>query len=551
LEAWLVGLAILFLLSLQVGAVSPVVLTNGLFFLCGTSGLWAVLRCRLPHGRWPRQFAWEVAMGLAVSLVMAAGITLPAMALGWEAAWHESSLASGDAFMLLLLLGIGPGYVVSRGGVRFWLAWDRLRRRRMLWAITHAHLTVVVLLILLVVGGGLLFSALSGGLAEPQPADLAASLTERLLQTMFPAIVLMFLLTAAALAALLPPSAIFSFLVARRTTRRIEDLAEAAEALSQGRYDTRVEPSGEDEVARLQSGFNTMAGELARTLGDLEAERDKVAALLQSRRELVAGVSHELRTPVTTVRATLESALDGQGEDLPAELRHDLEVVANEVLRLQRLIDDLFALSQAEAGGLHIDLRPVDAGPVVRRMVDALAPLAWASGRVEVVAELPAGLPPALADEARLEQILANLLRNAIRHTPPGGIVIAAGRAEPGAVLLEVRDTGEGIAQEDLPHIWERFYRGPQAPGRQRPGAGLGLALVKELAEAMGGSAGVESTVGQGSCFTVRLPIEQVPPPEQPDQKSAITRARELREKTAGREIDGGEIDTAKRTGRP
>ncbi|MEJ2212363.1 MAG: HAMP domain-containing protein, partial [Anaerolineae bacterium] len=278
LEAWLIGLAILFLLSLQVGAVSPVVLSNGLLFLCGTSGLWAVLRCRLPQGPWPRQFAWEVAVGLVMSLAMAAGIILPAMALGWEAAWHESSLAPSDAIMLFLLLGIGPGYVVSRGGVRLWLAWDRLRRRRLLWAITHAHLTVVVLLILLVVGGGLLISVLSGGLAEPPPAGLAASLTERLLQTFFPATVLMFFLTGAALVVLLPPSALFSFLVARRTTRRLEALAEAAEALSQGHYDTRVEPRGEDEVARLQAGFNTMAGELERSRGDLEAERDKVAA---------------------------------------------------------------------------------------------------------------------------------------------------------------------------------------------------------------------------------------------------------------------------------
>ena len=508
LEAWLAGLAILFLLSLQAGAVSPVVLTNGLLFLCGASGLWAVLRCRLPHGPWPRQFAWEVAMGLAVSLVMAAGMRLPAGALGWDAVWQESSIAP-SGFATLLLLGIGPGYVVARGGVRLWLAWDRLRRRRMLWAITHAHLTVVVLLIFLVAGGGLLISVLSGSFADPQPVGLVAFLTERLLHTLFPAIVLMFFLTAAALAVLLPPSAIFSYLVAQRTARRLEALAEAAEALSRGRYETRVEPAGEDEVARLQAGFNTMAGELARTLHDLEAERDKVAALLQSRRELVAGVSHELRTPVSTVRATLESALDSQAVALPQGLRHDLEAVNNEVLRLQHLINDLFILSQAEAGGLHIDCRPVDAGPVVQRMVDALAPLAWASGRVEVVAELPAGLPLAHADEARLEQILANLLRNAIRHTPPGGIVAAAARAGADALVLEVRDTGEGIAPDDLPHIWERFYRGQQQPGGPRPGAGLGLALVKELAEAMGGSVGVESAVGRGSRFTVRLPRAQ------------------------------------------
>jgi len=243
---------------------------------------------------------------------------------------------------------------------------------------------------------------------------------------------------------------------------------------------------------------------LARTLRDLQAERDKVAALLQSRRELVASVSHELRTPVATARATLESALGRPAEGMPEPLRHDLEVVEREILRLQRLIDDLFTLSQSDAGGLRIECQATSVGPVVQRMVDALAPLAWASGRVELVAELPADLPPARADEARLEQSLTNLVRNAIRHTPPGGIVAVGAWAERDRVVVEVRDTGEGIAPADLPHIWERYYQGESTRGSG--GAGLGLALVKELTEAMDGSVAVQSEVGHGSRFTVRLP---------------------------------------------
>jgi signal transduction histidine kinase len=506
LESWLIGLAILFLLSRQVGAVSSPVLANGLLFLCGTCGLWSVLRSRLPHGGWLRQGVWELGVGLGLGLVMVAGIGVVALLLGWEGAWFTSTLRQ-TSIALLLLFATGPGYVAARLGVRLWLAWDGLRRRRMLWALTHAQLTVVVLVILLVAGSALLATVLGESFTQPQPAGLGASLTERLLHTVFPATVAVLLMTGAALAALLPPSAIFSFLVARRTTRRLEGLAEAAEAPRRGQYDARVEPAGEDEVAQLQAGFNLMAGELARTLQDLEAERDKVASLLQSRRELVAGVSHELRTPVATVRATLDSALSGQGEALPAGLQHDLKVVSNEVLRLQRLIDDLFTQSQADASALRIEPEAVDVVPVIQRSVDALAPLAWASSRVEVVADLPPSLPAACADGVRVKQILANLLRNAIRHTPPGGIVAVSARAVPGAVLLEVRDTGEGIAPADLPCIWERFYRGQKQPTEDRPGAGLGLALVKELAEAMGGTVAVESTVGEGSRFTVRLPI--------------------------------------------
>jgi signal transduction histidine kinase len=136
--------------------------------------------------------------------------------------------------------------------------------------------------------------------------------------------------------------------------------------------------------------------------------------------------------------------------------------------------------------------------------VETTAPLAWGQRRVQVLAEVAPNLPPAQADTQRLEQIVSNLLGNAVRHTPPGGLVAAVVAAEPDAVLLEVRDTGEGIAPEDLPHVFERFYRGQY--GDARTGAGLGLALTKELAEAMGGSVAAASTLGAGSCFAVRLP---------------------------------------------
>jgi signal transduction histidine kinase len=139
-------------------------------------------------------------------------------------------------------------------------------------------------------------------------------------------------------------------------------------------------------------------------------------------------------------------------------------------------------------------------------MVDAVARLSWESGRVEVVANLPAGLPLVCADEARLAQVLTNLLRNGIRYTPPGGIVAVMAAAEEGAVRTEVRDTGEGIAAGDLPRIWERFCRGKNDQRRSAGGAGLGLALVKELTEAMGGTVAVQSAIGGGTCFTVRLP---------------------------------------------
>jgi signal transduction histidine kinase len=507
LEVWLVGMAILFFLSRQVGYASPFVLSNGTLFLCGTCGLWAVLRIRLPHGRWLRQGVWEAAVGGLLSLVMVVGIRVPAHQLGWEAVWYQSSMGS-LTHVSLLLLCTGPGYIIARIGVRLWLLWDRMRRQRMLWALTHAHLTVVAAVTILSALVVFLLSPYSRAetFIQPSAAGALNSLTERLLHTVFPGLSLVVLMTALLLVALLPPSAMFSFLVARQTTRRLEALAAAARSFREGRYDSRVTIIGEDEVAQLQSDFNTMARDLEQTLRDLQIQRDMVSRLLESRRRLIANVSHELRTPVATIRATLESSLHRGPETLPGALRHDLEVMESEIFRLQGLLDDLFALARADAEGLALACRPIDAVPVIQQMVDALAGLAWNSGRVEVVAELPAALPLVYADEARLAQILSNLLRNGIRHTPPGGIVAVMAAAEQEAVRIEVRDTGEGIDGQDLPHIWERFYRGGAPDQAENGGAGLGLALVKELTERMGGTVGVESTLGQGSCFTIRLP---------------------------------------------
>jgi signal transduction histidine kinase len=178
----------------------------------------------------------------------------------------------------------------------------------------------------------------------------------------------------------------------------------------------------------------------------------------------------------------------------------------SEILHLQRMLDDLFTLSKVEVEALPLNLQPVMLAAVVRQRLAALAPLAWGRECTKLVARMPEGLPPICADKDRLDQILTNLLRNALRHTPPGGIVVVRAEAEADRVRLDVCDTGEGIAPEELAHVWERFYRGEKARAQDRHGAGLGLALVKELTEAMGGTVNVQSVVGEGSCFTIWLP---------------------------------------------
>ncbi len=498
--------ALMLVLSLgtSIGAVVP-----SLLVLAGPCCLgWGAARLRRPAGRWWRQALSEV--GVAGGLgVLYGGIilvlVLPAMAvvpLLVKSIFNQSfvttletNFADGEWLRLFRMAVVDIGMIVFglflclRIGVRLIAFWNRLRRTRMRWALTHAHLLVALM------GAGLI-SALVVLL------DVTTSRGSSVLVLLF----LLLILTCIGLGIVLPPSAVFSYFFARRMTRRIESLAKAASALRAGDYSIRIPVQGEDEIARLQTDFNAMAGALERARRDLQAERDNVETLLKARRELIASVSHELRTPVATLRGYLESTRVHWDEAPPPTLQHDLLVMEQETIRLQALINDLFTLARAEVGRLEMRCLPTDVGMVARRVVETMAPLAWQSGRVDVVADIAQDTPSAQADGIRLEQVLHNLVHNAVRHTPPGGIVAIMAQADPDAVLLQVRDTGEGIDPADLSRIWERFYRTERAREHPASGTGLGLALVKELVEAMGGSVSVESVLGEGSCFTIRLP---------------------------------------------
>jgi signal transduction histidine kinase len=506
-ETWVLCLLLLWAVAAMMPGLARYATTNGLLFLLGVCGMWCVLRTRLPTGGWVRQTTSEAVVASLLGAVMVAGLLAPAQLSPWWQARVDTlaALNGGSLMLVALFVATGVGYFFTRGALRLLLLWNRLRQQRLIWSITHAHLSLVVLVVLA--------AALAMALAAPyarvsptaseQTVDWVTTYAARFIVTVLPTVGVFVVMGVLALLVVLPPSALISYFIARRTTRRLENLAQAAAALRAGDYSARSAVEGQDEVAQLQSDFNAMADELERSLHALQAERDRVAGLLDARRALVANVSHELRTPVATVRAALESSVDRWDETPSEQLRANLAVMQGEVLRLQGLIDDLFTLSRADAGRLPVQCAPVDVAEVARRMVEALAPLAWRSGRVQVLADLPAGLPRASADEGRLEQVLANLLRNAIRHTPPGGIVVLRAAAITGSVQIQVCDTGEGIAAEDLPHLWGRFYRGETGRQRDAAGAGLGLALVKELTEAMGGSVAVESTLGAGSCFSV------------------------------------------------
>jgi signal transduction histidine kinase len=480
------------------------------------SALLGASRLRRASGRPRRRLAQELGMGAAVVFAIWVGALLAHLAgslWGGASGVDDPTRARMFGIASPALAGVSAaaataGYVVARGLVLAWPVWDRLRRAQLVWALTHAQLVAGLTL---AVGVALVAQTATGYDIRPpfgpetlpDEAGPAAVFLTWVTTRLLPTVTVLLALCAATALVVLPPAALISYLVLRRTTGRLEALAAAAGTLRSGDLTARVPIGGEDEVARLQASFNAMAGDLERTLRDLEAERDRVAGLLEARRQLVASASHELRTPVATVRGYLESVL-GRAAEVPPDLRADLETMESEVARLQGLIEDLFTLSRAAVGRLELHLKPTDAGVVVRRLVETTAPLAWRQRRVEVLAEIAPDLPPARADAQRLAQIVSNLLGNAVRHTPPGGLVAAAVAAEPDVVRVEVRDTGEGIPPDDLPRIFERFYRGRNGDGQG--GAGLGLALTRELTEAMGGTVEAASAPGEGSRFTVRLP---------------------------------------------
>ena len=468
--------------------------------------LWCVFRMRRLMLPWWRRLGLYWCLGA----ILAIAPTIVFAAL-WYSAVRSAEIPPQRGIsrfpliwvVVLSLLAFSSAFVISRIGVRLIVIWNRLRRQRLIWSLTNAHLLVVIL------GACLLTAALILANLGLSPGKALS-----LLPTMF----LIFIMTVVVLLVVLPPSALFSYLFAHRTARRLEVLADATSALRAGDYSVRVPVEGENEVAQLQANFNAMAADLERAVRDLRAERDNVATLLNARRELIASVSHELRTPVATLRGYLESTRTHWDGTPPLTLPQDLLTMERETLRLQALIDDLFTMARAEVGRLETRREPVDLGLVARRVVVTMAPLAWQSNRVEVVADVSGEASAAMADASRVEQVVLNLLRNAVRHTSPGGIVAIQVGVEGDMALLRVKDTGEGIAPEDLPHIWDRFYRTRKSREQDSSGTGLGLALVKELAEAMGGAVDVESTPGEGSCFTVRLPLAAADarPPEAP-----------------------------------
>ena len=291
-------------------------------------------------------------------------------------------------------------------------------------------------------------------------------------------------LGAAGLAAVL--ALLAAVLASRRITRPVLRLIDAARAMGGGDRRARVGqvPGAPAELQELAAAFDQMAG--------------TITAEEQLHRDLVADVAHELRTPVAVLQANTEALLDGVVDHTPEQTAS----LHEEAVRLGRLVEDLQRLAAAEAAALQLTLRPCDLAGVATAVADAFR-ASFAAAGVSFDSRLEAA--PVLADQDRLHQVITNLLSNALKFSPPGGQVQMTLSAGGGQARLEVTDTGPGITADDLPHVFNRLWRGAHAAGTA--GSGIGLAVASELARAHHGSIEVVSEPGQGSRFTLLLPL--------------------------------------------
>ena len=278
-------------------------------------------------------------------------------------------------------------------------------------------------------------------------------------------------------------------LISQRMLGSVRSLTAASRKMGAGDLSQRVPEGGRDEVGQLARTFNAMAGKLE------NAERQ--------RRDMVADVAHELRTPLSNIQGYVEAVRDGVLEPD----RATIGTIHQQVLYLADLVEDLRLLTETEADDFRLNREPGSLVETVRESVEGARAKAEASGVVLSV-DLPAESPTIVFDRTRISQVVGNLLDNAVRHTPTGGTVTVSAAVGQSSASVTVADTGEGIPDDVLPFVFDRFYRVDPSRSRATGGAGLGLTIARKLVDAHGGSIRVESEAGRGTSFTFDLPLD-------------------------------------------
>jgi signal transduction histidine kinase len=287
------------------------------------------------------------------------------------------------------------------------------------------------------------------------------------------------------------------FFLASALTGRMHLLERASRKLAEGDLSARVPVQGLDEVASLAAAFNQMAAQL-------QAADSKQREVERLRSDLIAWVGHDLQTPLASIRAILEALADGVVDD-PESVRRYLQTAQRDVRSLSLLIDDLFQMAQIDAGGLRLDLAPSSLSDLISDTLESFSALAAQQG-VTLEGSAAPDVDPVQMDTPRIGRVLNNLVGNALRHTPAGGRVEVHAQRHGSRVEVLVADSGAGIPPEDIPYVFERFYRGEKSRSRATGGAGLGLAIARGIIQAHGGEIRLESSPAGGTRFTFSLP---------------------------------------------
>ena len=303
------------------------------------------------------------------------------------------------------------------------------------------------------------------------------------------------------------PAILLAALLARTISRRFATVMAHAGELARGNFRARLRRSGGSEFKQLADTLNETAENLQRTMEQLQREHTELERVERVRKDFVINVSHELRTPLASIQGYTETLIDGALDD-PQHNRRFLAIIRHNAERLARITQDLLTLSRIEQKLQRFEFEPHSVTALLQDALELVRPMAEKSDIHLELEPVPAGAE-VWCDHEAVSQILSNLLDNAIKYTPAGGRIAAGAQTAGAFVELWVRDTGIGIPPEELPRLFERFYRVDKARSRELGGTGLGLSIVKHLVAAHGGSTRVESSVNQGSTFFFTLPADE------------------------------------------
>ena len=289
----------------------------------------------------------------------------------------------------------------------------------------------------------------------------------------------------------------FGLFVSASVTDGLRQLANTAQQLAEGKLSARVAVSGSDEVAQVGLAFN----EMARQLQEVDLQRTELENL---RRDLIAWASHDLRTPLTSIRVRVEALNDGVLED-PETEQHYYRSILNDVLALNVLFDDMFELAQLDRVDLELEKTPASLSELIHECLERFQTIGKEQG-VRIEARIGPDVDPVTLNSAKISRVLDNLLSNGLRYTPDGGRILVNASRSGDRVVVFVEDSGPGFNEEDIPRLFEQFYRGEQARTRATGGAGLGLAIARGVVEAHGGRIWAENVPGGGARVSFELP---------------------------------------------